>query len=171
MGMKLENRRDVMGRIDTDHSMVVAKIKTEKTEEGGEKRSQVKTKHGGNKKEKRRSANRIKKKEVWTEYESRYNKSMEIAKLIDKLDKRAERGEKTVEEAWQKVQKTARKLEIWMEEIAEEKGDLKYEYINKQIRSERDIAEKIERKTEARNQLKKCEDEEYKKILRKRYNN
>merc|ERR1711994_840003 len=52
-----------------------------------------------------------------------------------------------------------------------EKGDLEYEYINKQIRSERDIAQKIERKTEAWNQLKKCEDEEYKKILRKRYNN
>merc|ERR1711953_1631807 len=114
---------------------------------------------------------RIKKKEVWAEYESRCNKSMEIAKLIDKLDKRAERGEKTVEEAWQKVKKAARKLEIWMEEIAEEKGDLEYEYINKQIRSERDIAEKIERETEAWNQLKECEDEEYKKILRKRYNN
>merc|ERR1712083_1263695 len=114
---------------------------------------------------------RIKKKEVWAEYESRCNKSMEIAKLIDKLDKRAERGEKTVEEAWQKVKKAARKLEIWMEEIAEEKGDFEYEHINKQIRSERDIAEKIEMKTEAWNQLKKCEDEEYKKILRKRYNN
>ena len=50
--MKLENRRDVMGRIDTDHSMVVAKIKTEKPEEGGGKRRQVKIKQGGNKKEK-----------------------------------------------------------------------------------------------------------------------
>jgi len=30
-----------------------------------------------------------------------------------------------------------------MEEIAEEKGDLEYENINKQIRSERDIAEKL----------------------------
>jgi hypothetical protein len=129
--MKLENRRDVMGRIDTDHSMVVAKIKTGKPEEGVEKRRQVKTTQDGNKKEKRRSANRIKKKEVWAEYENRCNKSMEIAKLIDKLDKRAERGEKTVEEAWQKVKKAARKLETWMEEIAEEKGDLKYEYINK----------------------------------------
>ena len=129
--MKLENRRDVMARIDTDHSMVVAKIKTEKPEEGGGKRRQVKIKQGGNQKEKRRNANRIKKKEVWAEYESRCNKSMEIAKLIDKLDKRAERGEKTVEEAWQKVKKAARKLEIWMEEIAEEKGDLEYEYINK----------------------------------------
>merc|ERR1712083_709391 len=48
--VKLENRRDVMGRIDTDHSMVVAKIKTEKPEEGGEKRRQVKTKQDGNKK-------------------------------------------------------------------------------------------------------------------------
>merc|ERR1711997_807704 len=66
---------------------------------------------------------------------------------------------------------TARKLESWIEEIAEQKGDFEYEHINKQIRSERDIAEKIEMKTEAWNQLKKCEDEEYKKILRKRYNN
>merc|ERR1712228_997879 len=104
------------------------------------------------------------------EYENRCNKSMVIAKLIDKLDRRPERGEKT-EEAWQEVRKTARKLEAWIEEIAEQKGDFEYEHINKQIRSERDIAEKIEMTTEAWNQLKKCEDEEYKKILRKRYNN
>merc|ERR1712130_280217 len=42
---------------------------------------------------------------------------------------------------------------------------------NKQIRSERAIAEKIELKTKAWKQLKKCKDEEYIKILRKRYNN
>merc|ERR1712228_98151 len=43
--------------------------------------------------------------------------------------------------------------------------------INKQIRSEREIAEKIERKTKDWKQLKECKDEEYIKILRKRYNN
>merc|ERR1712228_912358 len=67
--------------------------------------------------------------------------------------------------------RAARKLEEWIEEIADKEVDIKYNYINKQIRSEREIAEKIERKTKAWKQLKECKDEEYKRILRKRYNN
>merc|ERR1711994_547528 len=62
---------------------------------------------------------------------------------MGKLDRRAERGEKTVKEAWQEVKKAARKLEVWIEEIAEQKGDFEYEHINK------------------------CEDEEYNKARKR----
>merc|ERR1712083_1237427 len=95
----------------------------------------------------------------------------ELARVIDGLDRNIEGREKTVENAWQEIKRAARKLEEWIEEIAEKEGDINYQYINKQIRSGREIAEKIERKTKAWKQLKECKDEEYIKILRKRYNN
>merc|ERR1711953_1027839 len=126
---------------------------------------------GTNKSERRRKVSRIKKKEVWEQYKERCNKSMELARVIDGLDINIEGRENTVENAWQEIKRAARKLEEEIEEIADKEGDIKYKYINKQIRSEREIAEKIERKTKAWKQLKECKDEEYIKILRKRYSN
>merc|ERR1711953_318918 len=165
---KLKNRKEVMGRIDTDHSMVVGKIKIRNSEERktGQQRNE-----GTKKSERRRKVSRIKKKEVWEQYKEGCNKSMELARVIDGLDRNIEGRENTVENAWQEIKRAARKLEEWIEEIADKEGDIKYKYINKQIRSEREIAEKIERKIKAWKQLKECKDEEYIKILRKRYSN
>merc|ERR1712228_835131 len=165
--MKLENRTEVMGRIDTDHSMVVAKMKIRKLKDEESRQEAI---QGEIKSERRRKVRRIKKKEVWVEYKERCNKSLELAKVIDGLDRNIRGRENTVEDAWQEIKSASRKLEEWIEEIVEKEGDIKYEHINKQIRSEREIAEKIELKTKAWKQLKKCKDEEYIKILRKRYN-
>jgi hypothetical protein len=66
---------------------------------------------------------------------------MELARVIDGLDRNIEGRENTVENAWQEIKRAARKLEEWIEEIADKEGDIKYKYINKQIRSEREIAE------------------------------
>ena len=63
---------------------------------------------------------------------------MELARVIDGLDRNIEGRENTVENAWQEIKRAARKLEEWIEEIADKEGDIKYKYINKQIRSERD---------------------------------
>ena len=85
---------------------------------------------------------------------------MELARVIDGLDRNIEGRENTVENAQQEIKRAARKSEEWIEEIAYKERDIKYKYINKQIRSEREIAEKIERKTKAWKQLKECKDEE-----------
>ena len=91
--------------------------------------------------------------------------------MIDELDKNTERDARAVEEAWVVFKRAVTKLEGWVREIAKEEGDIKYEHINKKIKSERGIAEKIERKTIAWKHVKECRDEEYRKVLRRIYNN
>ena len=79
----LMTREEVMGRIDTDHSMVVArlKIKVRKTEEGEDKRGSHEDELKKNRK-KRKALNRIKEKSTWEKYESKVEKSEEITDLI-----------------------------------------------------------------------------------------
>merc|ERR1712228_1037022 len=77
---KLENRKEVIGRIDTDHSTVVAKMKIRNSEERktGQQRNE-----GTNKSERRRKVSRIKKKKYGNSIKERCNKSMELARVID----------------------------------------------------------------------------------------
>ena len=72
---------------------------------------------------------------------------------------------------WLKVKDLVKTLESWVKEIVEVEGNLQYEHIGKRIESDRDIADKIVKKSVAWREVRECNNEEEKRILMRVYKN
>merc|ERR1711953_532681 len=168
---QIEYMKEVMGRINTDHSMVRAKIKLKGGSLGKREREEKNKDRTGAKRGKKKALNRVKKREVWEEYKKKCNESKVITKVISDWDKRRGMMEMSAEEAWEETKKLRKVMEEWAREIAKRRGDINFKHINSRIKSDRNIAEKIEKKTRAWKKWERCRDREHAKVLKRIYNN
>merc|ERR1712083_149124 len=153
---QIEYKREVMGRINTDHRMVKAKVRLKRGNQEKGQREEKNKERKEVKRAKKKALNRVKKKEVWEEYKNKCNASKEITNVISDWDRKREKEGISTEEA---------------REIAKRREEIEFKHINSRIKSDRNIAEKIEKKTRAWKQWKRCEDKEHAKILKRIYNN
>ena len=168
---QIEYKREVMGRINTDHSMVKAKVRLKRGNQEKGQREEKNKERKEVKRAKKKALNRVKKKKVWEEYKNKCNASKEITKVISDWDRKREKDGISTEEAWEETKKLIKVMEEWTREIAKRRGEIEFKHINSRIKSDRNIAEKIEKKTRAWKQWKRCEDKEHAKILKRIYNN
>ena len=164
-----------MGRISTGHSMIIATLKINGgTKEEQQKRRKMKI--SGTEKKQRIPLNKIKKKEVWEKYKDNCEKKVEIAEMVKWFEKMEQHHSdvhplKDTEENWTNVKKLLYTLIDCAELIAKREGDIQLDSINKKLESNSEIAIKIEEKTKAWTNLKKCKNEYEEKIMRRIYNN
>ena len=86
---------------------------------------------------------------------------------IDEKYRETKRGSR--EEMCLDVKDVVSKLEGWAEEIAKKEGSLQFKHINKRIKSDREVALKIEEKYKAWRRLKECKEEDSRKYLERIY--
>ena len=166
----VENRKEVMGRINTDHSMVVARVKM-RMYDSSEKKQQRPKGTQKVKKKKKTKLNRIKKKEVWEKYKKKCERNREIMKTLRRIDEEDSKKTDTPEEQWAKVKDLVGILETYATEIAKKEGSIHLEHINKKIKSNSEIADLIENKKKAWKDLRDCKHEEEGKVYRRVFKN
>ena len=120
------NQREVMLRIDTDHSMIVARVRLPgwKAEVQQRTLENSSMKKPGGKKQIR--LNQIKKKEVWEKYKELCETNLEIPKTVLRLVERNQdqkEGQQCsrTEESWTDVKDLVRTLELCATQIAKRK--------------------------------------------------
>ena len=101
---------------------------------------------------------------------------MEIPRTVQRLvernqDQEGGRQDRRIEENWKDVKDLVKTLELCASQIAKKEGDIQFEYINKSLRNNNEIAANIEEKTNAWRDLRRSRDDEEEKLLRRIYNN
>ena len=157
---------EVMNRINTDHSMVVADMvwrKCLQVRKGDPKREKV------GRKPKLLALNRISNKDVWREFEVTCDNSEELLDLFDPQEM-AEIGgnicsRMTIEDKWSEVKDIVRKMETWARAIVNEKGLLQFKFIGSRIKSDQKITQLMIDKQWALKMVKRTKYIEEKKLL------
>ena len=161
------NRKGVMGRIDTDHSMVMVSLELKILSSSKE---MMRVKSGPQQVKRNKIAlNRIKKKKIWEKYREACEQHRGIMKTVRRLDEDPKK--RSMERQWGAVRHMVVKLEELATRIAEKEGNIHLYHINKRITSNSEIAVMIERKTQAWSDLRKCRNEEEEKMYRRVYKN
>merc|ERR1712083_1014389 len=114
---QIEYKREVMGRINTDHSMVKAKVRLKRGNQEKGQREEKNKERKEVKRAKKKALNRVKKKEVWEEYKNKCNASKEITNVISDWDRKREKEGISTEEAWEETKKLIKVMEEWAREI------------------------------------------------------
>jgi len=171
----IESDEEVMTRINTDHSMVIARLKVpgmkriQNAHSGGEPRPRGRQ---GRKKQLR--LNQVREKMVWERYEKKCDVSSDLTKMIVRMGDAGRQGDNenpVVDQWWEELKLLVAKMEGWAAGIAKEEKDERLEELSNRIRSDREIAGKLEEKRQAWERLKECKDEEEKGLMRRVFNN
>ncbi|NRA93849.1 MAG: hypothetical protein HRU26_14440 [Psychroserpens sp.] len=103
-------REDVMEAIDTDHAMVVVRIKVRILT--ASESPEVKTKKGGGQ-DKQIKLNKIRSKEVWSRYEDECKNNKLLRKFLTKCDNKKDNGKdgEEVEELWSEFKELVKIME------------------------------------------------------------
>ena len=170
------NDREIMWRINTDHSMISAEIDMGTWRRETDSKSQDERGPTLTQRRTKIQLNRVKKREVWQSYQEKCDEHTGIARIAESLDRRTteadnENSRQETEEAWTEVRNLMITLERCAEKIAEREGDIQMQHINQSLASSYEIAEKIEEKARAWRNLKNSKDEGEEKILKRVYKN
>ena len=174
--MDFQSDREVMGRISTDHSMIIARVRLPDWKVEEKQRTMEINQRKKSEGKKKTRLNRIKKKEVWDKYKESCESNPEIPKTVLRLVERIqyqnlEQQDHSTEESWTDVKDLVRTLELCASQFAEKEGDIHFVHLNQSLQSNSEIAIMIEEKTKAWRDLRRKRDDVDEKLLRRIFNN